>query len=822
MHGPILWAMSNASSVSHAQEAPASVQEVQLPIEGMTCATCSNRIEKVVGKLDGVEQINVNLATERAAVSFRPESTSVESIVQSIERAGFQVPPQTARLDISGMTCATCAGRIEKVLGKLPGVLSAQVNLATEVCTIAYRSGAVDLAGLIAAIERAGFGAEPARDRDEAKLAEEARAARHDLVLLVVATLLTLPLVAPMLLMPLGIHWMLPGAWQLALAAPVQVFAGARFYRGAWAALKAMSGNMDLLVALGTTAAFGLSLYEMSVGGSHLYFEASASVITLVLFGKSMERRAKHSTTAAIRALMELQPDTARVVRDDVELEVAAEAVRAGELISIRPGERIPLDGRIVQGVSQIDNSLLTGESLPVACEPGDEIAGGAVNGEGLLRVEVTRVGAESTLARIIAMVEDAQAAKAPIQKLVDRVSAVFVPIVIAISILTLIGWSLSGADIAEAIIRAVAVLVIACPCALGLATPTALMVGTGAAARAGILIRDAEALEHAHSVDTVIFDKTGTLTRGRPEVQAIAAADGDEEALLALVASAQQGSEHPLGKAICRSAKERGLPLSELEEFRAIPGKGLQARVAGRELNIGSARYVEELGVSSDTLARRAADFEREGHTLVWVAAEGQAIGILALTDEIRPSSAAAIAGLRAEGITTVLLSGDNRAAAERVGATLAVERVIAEVLPDDKAQVVAELQAEGRVVAMVGDGVNDAPALAAADVGFAMASGADVAMATAGVTLMRPDPLLVEDAILVSRATTKKIRQNLFWAFLYNTLGIPLAAFGFLTPVFAGAAMAMSSVSVVSNSLSLRRWRPTPNPRTTRTEEP
>jgi Cu+-exporting ATPase len=800
----------------------ARTQELQLPVEGMTCATCAGRIERVVGKLEGITSVDVNLATERAAVEYDPEVVAVEEVAAAIERAGFTVPTASARLAITGMTCATCSGRIERVLGKLPGVLSAQVNLATEQATVAFRPGQTDVRSLIAAIERAGFGATPARDQDEEREARERRESRLELTQLIVAALLTLPLVAPMLLAPFGISWMPPGLWQLALASPVQLWIGARFYRGALGAARALTGNMDLLVALGTSAAFGLSVYELVTGGSELYFEASATVITLVLFGKNMERRAKRSTTAAIRALMALQPERARVLRDGREVELAAESVQTGEVVLVRPGERIPLDGEIEAGISQVDNSLLTGESLPVLCEPGQSVTGGAVNGDGLLRVRVTRVGAEGTLARIVRLVEDAQAGKAPIQRLVDRVSAVFVPTVTALSLLTFLWWWLSGAELPEAVIVAVAVLVIACPCALGLATPTALMVGTGAAARAGILIRDAEALERAHAVDTVVFDKTGTLTIGRPEVLAVLTTTGGEDELLALAASAQQGSEHPLGKSLLREAAARELALSPLEEFRAIPGKGLVATVRGRQLRVGSTRFMEELGVDRTPLLTRAEELESEGHTLFWIAETQSLLGLVALRDSLRPTSRAAIEALHSSGISVVLLSGDGLAAAREVGGALGIERVIAEVLPDQKAATIAKLQEEGGVVAMVGDGINDAPALAAADVGFAMASGADVAMATAGVTLMRPDPQLVADALRVSRATTSKIRQNLFWAFLYNSLGIPLAAAGLLSPVFAGAAMALSSVSVVTNSLGLRRWRPTQAPSQAQAAQP
>ncbi len=719
------------------------------------------------------------------------------------------------RLKVTGMTCATCAQRIEKVLRKQGDVLSAQVNLATEVATVAVVSGdrETETAMVIAAIERAGFGARVADGEDKAAEEEEERQQRQETRLLYLAIVLTLPLVAPMLLAPFGVDWMLPGWLQLALATPVQFYVGLRYYRGGWAALRARTGNMDLLVAIGTSAAYGLSLWVMSQGGSHLYFEASAAVITLVLFGKHMEARAKRSTTAAIRALMALRPDTARVLRNGQEVEVPADAVGKGDVVIIKPGGRIPVDGEIRRGESQVDNSMLTGESMPVQMGIGDEVTGGAINGEGLLEVMATRVGDESTLSHIVQMVEGAQAKKAPIQRVVDQVAAIFVPAVLLIALGTLVVWLLMGAAPEQAILAAVAVLVIACPCALGLATPTALMVGTGAAARSGILIKDAEALEKAHKVGIVVFDKTGTLTVGKPVVQEIRAIEGDEDELLRWTASAQQGSEHPLGQAVLRKASEHGLTLSPVETFTAIMGKGLEATVEGRSLLIGSVRLIEEKGLDTEVLRADIEKAEAQGLTLMLVAdlgSESKVLGLIGMADELRASSAHAVELLKQKGIEVIMLSGDNQAAAELVGGKLGVDRIIAEVLPGEKADVVSELARGGKVVAMVGDGVNDAPALAAADVGFAMSSGTDVAMATASVTLMRPDPLLVYDAIAVSRATTSKIHQNLFWAFGYNTAAIPFAAMGFLSPVIAGAAMAMSSVSVVSNSLMLRSWRP------------
>ncbi|RLB59252.1 MAG: heavy metal translocating P-type ATPase, partial [Deltaproteobacteria bacterium] len=641
--------------------------ELGVPIVGMTCATCATRIEKVVGRLEGVEDTAVNLAAERATVRFDQARSSALEIVAAIERAGFEVPSQSARLEVGGMTCATCSQRIEKVLRKQAGVVAAQVNLATETATIAFTPGVIELAGLIEAVERAGFAAKPALSGaavEQEHAREEQRKAQRELAILAVAVALTLPLVAPMVLMPLGIHWMLPGWVQLGLAAPVQLLVGARFYRGAWGALRALTGNMDLLVALGTTAAFGLSVALLATGSQELYFEASASVITLVLLGKSLEARAKRSTTAAVRALMALVPDRARVLRNDREVEVAAEAVGRGEIVVVKPGERVAVDGRILSGQSELDEALLTGESLPVTRGEGDEVTGGSINGSGLLHVEATRVGADSRLAHIVELVQGAQAAKAPIQRVVDSVAAVFVPTVVAIAMVTLLGWLVAGAPATAAIIHAVSVLVIACPCALGLATPTALMVGTGAAARAGILIKDAEALERAQAVGLVIFDKTGTLTEGRPDVREVIALGDDEQALVALTAAAQSGSEHPLGQAVVRYAAAGNVSLPALDRFTAIAGKGLEATVAGRALLVGSGRLMEERGIEIEPLSDQAAELAEQGMSLMWIAATSeppQLLGLIGVGDAVRPSAAAAIERLGAAGIETVLLTGDN-----------------------------------------------------------------------------------------------------------------------------------------------------------------
>lgn len=776
----------------------------------MTCVTCAGRIEKVLGKLPAVESASVNFASESLALRFDSSAITPLQIAERIEKAGFSVPHQTIRLQIGGMTCATCAARIEKVLRRQEGVATAQVNFAGEIATIAVTPAATTSQTLIAAVERAGFRASLAAsaeaEREEQDKAEAKRNAK-ELWMLIGAAVLTAPLIAPMLLLVFGIHWMPPGWIQLLLATPVQLIAGARFYRGGWAALRAKSANMDVLVALGTTAAFLLSIRLLASGG-HLYFEGAAAVITFVRLGKWLESRAKRSTTNAIRALMALRPNIARVRRDDKEIEVPPDSVGLGEIVIVRPGERIPVDGTIIEGQSQLDESLLTGESLPQERGIGDEVTGGAINGAGLLAVETTRVGSDTTLAQILTMVQDAQATKAPIQQTVDKVSAVFVPVVILSALLTFAAWMITGHLLEESLITAVSVLVIACPCALGLATPAALMVGTGAAARAGILIKDAAALESTKRVDLVIFDKTGTLTQGKPTLREVLSSDKDKT--LAIAASAQLGSEHPLANAIRKAAKEGSLALPTASDFKALVGRGVEATVDGLPVAVGSPRWMAEKNLDTSEWQERASTFEAQGMTVVWVAESDKIIGALAIGDLARESSKSAIAKLHAAGIKTLLLTGDNQAAASAIGQELGVERVVAEVLPADKAAEVKAMQAKGHIVAMVGDGVNDAPALALADVSFAMSSGADVAMHTASVTLMRPEPTLVADAISLSKQTTKTIQQNLFWAFGYNAIGIPLAALGYLSPMIAGGAMAMSSVSVLANALRLRRWKP------------
>jgi len=721
----------------------------------------------------------------------------------------------TATLDlgVGGMTCASCVNRVERALKKVPGVQDASVNLATESARVVFAPSGEIEAQLRRAVRNAGYEPRAA----EAQLQEE-DAPWAGFLPVGLGLLLSLPLLLPMLADLFGRHWMVPAWLQFLLATPVQFVLGARFYRAGWQALKAGSGNMDLLVAIGTSAGWALSVWLwLAQQQSHLYFEASAVVVTLVLLGKWLETRAKRQTTAAIRALQALRPEIAHVLlKDGGEADVPLAEVLNGDRLVVRPGERVPADGIVEQGDTDVDESMLTGEPLPVAKGVGARLTGGSINGAGRVVMRATAVGQESVLAQIIRLVEDAQAAKAPIQRLVDRVSAVFVPVVLVIALVTLGAWLLAGQGIEVALIRAVAVLVIACPCALGLATPAAIMAGTGMAARQGILIKDAQALEVAHRTDLVAFDKTGTLTVGQPRLLAFVAAPGvDQAAQLAAAASLQSGSEHPLARAVLEAAQARGIAIAAPDAVRAVAGRGTEGEVAGRSLLIGSLRWLGELAVSLAPLQAEVQRLQGEGATLsalVERTAQGLALrALLAFADAPKAGAAEALAQLRAGGLRLVMISGDNRAAALAMAARLGLraDEVLAEVLPADKLRRVAELRAAGHVVAMVGDGVNDAPALAAADVGVAMGTGTDVAMHAAGITLMRGDVRLVAGALDISHRTVLKIRQNLFWAFIYNVAGIPLAALGFLNPVVAGAAMALSSVSVLTNALLLKRWR-------------
>lgn len=791
-----------------------SLIQLNLPIEGMTCASCVARVERALAAVPGVGRASVNLATEQAQLSLA-SAAALPAAAAAIEKAGYTVPTRHTDLAIEGMTCASCVARIERALLAVPGVREAVVNLATARAHVTHLGS--DTAPLVAAVERAGYDARQMADGADSRPARSADPGWRVLL----AMLLSLPLALPMVGDFAGQHWMLPAAWQFVLAAPVQFWLGARFYRAGWKALAARSANMDLLVALGTSAAFGLSLVlwwqaERDGAMPHLYFESAAVVITLVLLGKWLEARAKRRTLAALDALRALAPDTATVRRDGVEQVVPVSALRLGDELVVRPGERVPTDGVLLEGRSHFDESLLTGESLPVAREAGERVTGGAINAEGLVVLRVAAVGAETTLARIVRLVESAQAKKPPIQQTVDRVAEVFVPAVLVAAALTLLGWGFAAGDWEAAMVNAVAVLVIACPCALGLATPTALMVGTGLAAQRGILVRDAQALETMRQVRVVAFDKTGTLTEGKPRLATLVAADGQrDDDVLADAAALQAGSEHPLARAVLDAAATRGLAPHAASGLRAVPGRGIEGEVGGRALRLGSSRWLDEIGLTPPAALAAAAECARaDGHSVSWLVDAGAATvrGLFAFGDAEKPEAAAAIAALHAQGVRSVLVSGDNRGAAQAVARRLGIDEVHAEVLPGDKAQVVAALRqglAPHEKVAMVGDGINDAPALAAADVGLAMATGTDVAMESAGLTLMRGDLRLVPEALALSRAVTRKIWQNLFWAFVYNVVGIPAAALGFLTPVIAGGAMALSSVSVVGNALLLRRWR-------------
>ena len=790
-----------------------------LAVEGMTCASCVARIEKALNKIPGVTSVGVNLATERAEVSYDAARAGPDDFVSAVTRTGFSVPDDTVTLRITGMTCATCVGRVETVLKRVPGVAAVQVNLATEKAAIRAPKGLIDPRLLTDAVARAGYGATiQGQTTPEEEDRAQARKAHRELWHLLGAAVLAAPLLVQMLFVLGGGHAFLPPWLQFVLATPVQFYFGRRFYVAGFKAVRAGTGNMDLLVALGTSSAYFFSLFLWLVPSfnpaGHLHFGAAAVIVTFVLLGRWFEGRAKRGTTAAIRALMKLRPDAAAVIREGQEVTLPVDQVVTGDLVVIRPGERIPVDGVVEQGRSDVDEALITGESMPVAKAVEDPVTGGAINGAGLLHVRVTAVGGNTTLSRIIKMVEGAQASKAPVQRLVDRVSGIFVPVVLLIAAATFGAWWLIGGDYADALIAAISVLVVACPCALGLATPTAIMVGTGAAARAGILIKDAEALEHGHRINTVVLDKTGTLTEGRPGVTDIVPADGEtEQAVVGLAASLQYGSEHPLARAVLDRAADREISSEPAADFQSLTGRGVRGTVDGRTLYLGSPRLMDEIGAPREAFRAQSDALESQGRTVVWLAeagSEARILGIIAAADQIKPHAAAAIQRLRELGVRTVMLTGDNERTAHAVAAEIGLTDVIAGVLPVDKAAEVTRLQNNGsHVVAMVGDGINDAPALAAADVGIAMGTGTDVAMHTAGITLMRGDPLLIADAIRASRETYRKIWQNLFWAFIFNVIAIPLAAAGFLSPAVAGGAMSMSSVSVVSNALLLRRWR-------------
>jgi len=796
------------------------VAQMEFSIHGMTCSACSTRLEKMLTRAAGVQQAFVNFATEKAAVHFDSTATSVAALVDVVERTGFSVGTDKVSIRVRELHGEADARRLSAALEQVGGVVAVAPDVAAGRVDVTVIAGGTQIGQLLAAASTAGFAAEASQaelaDADTLRRSHDDERLAADRRTLKISIALTVPLVLQMLLQFAGFDDSHVGPeLEVLLATPVQFLIGARFYKAAWNALRGGSANMDVLVVMGTTAAYLYSWYLIySLGPEaegELYFEASAVIITLVLLGKYLEAKARLRTTDAIRQLMDLSPETARVRQPDglvVDLPVAE--VLSGDSVIIRPGERIPVDGEILSGSSELDESLITGESLPVLRQHGDAVTGGAINISGLLEVRATNVGRDSVLAKIIRMVADAQAGKAAIQRLVDRVSAIFVPTVIVIAIITFAVVFLSGGVFEPALIAAVAVLVIACPCALGLATPTAIMTGTGAAARAGILIRDIDTLERAATLNSVAFDKTGTLTQGKPVVMDIYCPGQDEGILLQKAVSVQQGSEHPLAHAFLALALQRDQQILPVSEFRSMVGQGVRGVVDDHAVVIGSQALIAEDAAPSKLFLEQARQWEEQARTVVWVTVDGDVAGLFAIADPLRVQSRAAVASLQAAGIRTLLLSGDSERAAASIGRQAGIEDTRGQVRPDEKAAVIQALMAEGNRVAMVGDGINDAPALAAADVGIAMGSGTDIAMETAGITLMRSDPRLVKAAVDVSQAMLRKIRQNLFWAFVYNVVGIPLAAAGYLSPTLAAAAMAMSSVSVVSNSLLLRRWQP------------
>ncbi|MGF1470217.1 MAG: heavy metal translocating P-type ATPase [Rubrobacteraceae bacterium] len=818
-----------------------NLERLEVPVTGMSCASCANRVEKALSEVGGVEEVNVNFAAEKASVSYAPRHVGTQALIGTVEEAGYGVARATTEMAITGMSCAGCVGRVEKALGGVPGVLGVNVNLTAEKASVEYLPGAVDARNLERAVEDAGYGVVGREEAADDVGEIEYRKLRNSFLWAAVLAGLILVGSIPHML---GVPAPVPMSWLnfglLALATPVQFWAGWRFYRGAWGALEHGQANMNTLVVVGTSAAYLYSLVAtvapqlFADGRADVYFDTSALIITLILLGRLLEARAKSRTNEAIKKLASLQAKTARVVREDREVDVPVEDVVVGDVVLVRPGEKVPVDGRVVGGRSAVNEAMITGEPIPVSKGFGDEVIGATINESGSFRMEATKVGRDTTLAQIIRMVEEAQSTKAPVQRFADRVSSVFVPIVIGIATVTFFVWWAFGPAPAFtfALLNFVAVLIIACPCAMGLATPTSIMVGTGRGAEMGILIKGGETLERAHKLTTVVLDKTGTLTRGKPELTNVKATNGlSERDFLSLVASAERGSEHPLGEAIVEGARKRGLVLADPDRFEAVAGRGIKAWVSGREVLAGNAALLEAEGIAGNGLLHEGEYLSASGKTPMFVAVDGEVVGLVAVADTVKDESRPAVEHLREMGLEVAMLTGDNHQTAGAIARELGIDRVIAEVLPGDKVGAVKKLQAAGEVVAMVGDGINDAPALAKADVGVAIGTGTDVAMEAADLTLISGDVRGVARAIKLSRATIRNIKQNLFWAFAYNVALIPVAAgilypffsggpvplalqpalgeYGFLNPVLAAMAMVLSSVTVLGNALRLRRAR-------------
>lgn len=796
------------------------VKEANLQITGMTCAACAIRIEKGLNKMDGVEQASVNLALEKSSIKYDPSKLSAADFEKKIEALGYGVVKQKAEFDITGMTCAACSTRIEKGLNKIEGVAIANVNLALEKATIEFNPSEVSVADIIAKVEKLGYGAHQ-KQEDTEQVDHREKAIKDQKRKFIISAILSLPLLWTMVghftfTSFLYVPDFLMNPWiQLILATPVQFIIGKQFYVGAYKALRNGSANMDVLVVMGTSAAYFYSVYQAVVTagthhGPHLYFETSAVLITLIILGKLFEAKAKGRSSEAIKKLMGLQAKTAIVVRDGVEKEVPLEEVVIGDTILVKPGEKIPVDGEVLEGITAVDESMLTGESLPVDKNTGDVLYGSTINKNGFIKMKATKVGRDTTLAQIIKVVEDAQGSKAPIQRMADQISGIFVPIVIGIAILTFLVWIIwvQPGEFTPALEVLIAVLVIACPCALGLATPTSIMAGSGRAAELGILFKGGEHLEQTQSIDTVVVDKTGTVTHGKPVLTDVVLASGqEEEKLLSLIGAAEKQSEHPLAQAIVEGIQDKSIELGKVQFFEAIPGYGVQATVSGQAVVIGTRKLMQQYGIEIQSVLPTMEKLESDGKTAMLAAINGQYAGIVAVADTIKDTSREAVDRLQQMGIKVIMMTGDNERTAQAIGKEVGVDAVIAEVLPEGKAEEVKKLQQQGKKVAMVGDGINDAPALATANIGMAIGTGTDVAMEAADVTLIRGDLNSIADAIIMSRKTMRNIKQNLFWAFGYNTLGIPIAAIGLLAPWVAGAAMAFSSVSVVLNALRLQR---------------